>query len=151
MAKYEVTYECGHVVVEQLYGKYEDRYSYINRAKNRPCPECIKKHNLEVSQEYTEAHSLPELKGSEKQIAWATCLRVDALEALEHNALPYATTPDAINMTDFWRAEIINKTDSAWWIENRYFIPKPLTPADNGAAIQIIKAFVRLFGQNSKN
>lgn len=40
MAKYDITYSCGHTVEKQLYGKTDDRYSYIEWAQKGLCPTC---------------------------------------------------------------------------------------------------------------
>lgn len=83
MAKYDVTFSCGHTATVQLYGKESDRQRTIEWYENYGlCPECYKKKIAEEKQAAAdEANSeakkmgLPDLKGSEKQIAWANTIR----------------------------------------------------------------------------
>ena len=83
MAKYEVTYSCGHTETIELYGKEVDRKRRIEwLEKNRKCSECAKKENEERIKKASETleaedRKLPELKGSEKQIQWASKLRLN--------------------------------------------------------------------------
>ena len=83
MAKYDVRFSCGHTVTVQLYGKESDRQRTIEWYKNYGlCPECYKKKIAEEKQAAAdEANAeakkmgLPDLKGSEKQVAWANTIR----------------------------------------------------------------------------
>jgi len=85
MAKYEITYSCGHTETKQLCGKHSDRENYIEWAsQNRVCSVCYKTQQAEkmankIAQEKAECEhlresaniELPELTGTPKQIAWA--------------------------------------------------------------------------------
>lgn len=51
MAKYDVTYSCGHTGTVQLYGKNEDRARKIESYKRYSlCPECYKKQKQEENE-----------------------------------------------------------------------------------------------------
>lgn len=50
MAKYDITYSCGHTVEKQLFGKNKDRESYIEWAKQGLCPDCWGKQKREEEQ-----------------------------------------------------------------------------------------------------
>lgn len=86
------------------------------------CPECYKKQQIELRKqriaketemlkEKTAEIELPELSGSEKQIAWANTIRAKYVcTALQLNKL---RTP----LLDWIRS----KLKAAWWIDNRYY------------------------------
>lgn len=73
MAKYEITYACGHTETVQLYGKHADRERYIEWAsKNRVCSECYhadREAEKAAAAERAKANGMTE--GSAKQMAWA--------------------------------------------------------------------------------
>ena len=86
MAKYLITYKCGHEVERQLFGKISDRENYISWAQEQLCPACQRKiHHDEVACQRKAYHDealadaaakgYPKLEGSEKQVAWAMDLR----------------------------------------------------------------------------
>ena len=51
MAKYDVTYSCGHTGTVQLYGKNEDRARKIESYERYSlCPECYKKQKQEENE-----------------------------------------------------------------------------------------------------
>jgi hypothetical protein len=125
MAKYDVKYKCGHTVIEQLYGKQDERYRKIEWAKdNKLYGDCYQAslqakriaENAKAAEAAQEA-GMPELKGSEKQVAWAITLRQKALGAIA----PYiskAQGEDKIKVEkiiDFLKTQ----TDSKFWIDNR--------------------------------
>lgn len=87
MAKYEVTFQCGHVGIIDVWGKTKEREWRIRNAKFNLCPECLEKERTEQrekAQKEANLLGLPELKGSEKQVNWALTLRKDFIK--EFNA-----------------------------------------------------------------
>lgn len=83
MAKYDVTFSCGHTATVQLFGKEADRQRSITwYEENGLCPECYKK-KIEAERKAADDAAaaeakemgLPDLKGSEKQVAWANSIR----------------------------------------------------------------------------
>ena len=71
MAKYDITYSCGHSATIQLYGKTEEREKKIKWLESEGfCPECYKKYQREEA-----GITFPELTGTEKQIEFASNLR----------------------------------------------------------------------------
>lgn len=140
MAKYEITYVCGHTSTKQLYGPCKDRESYIEWAKNNAlCYDCYKiekdkwreKENQKAAQANSEA-GLPDLQGSPKQIAWAEAIRREVLEspgntirndiadlinqapANKRPAMQY--TYDAMQEAQHF---LESQTSAAWWIDHR--------------------------------
>ena len=81
--KYDVTYSCGHTGTVELYGKTSERESKIRWYETTAvCPECYKKQQ-EAAAETTNKYELPDLEGSEKQVAWAKKLMESAITVLE--------------------------------------------------------------------
>lgn len=83
MAHYTVKFACGHTAEIQLFGKESERQRKIKYLEESGmCPSCYKKQQEEAkkaaeAQAAAEASEmgLPELAGSEKQVAWATKIR----------------------------------------------------------------------------
>lgn len=81
--KYDITYSCGHAGTVELYGKTSERESKIRWYETTAvCPECYKKQQEEAAETITK-YELPELGGSEKQVAWAKKLMESAITVLE--------------------------------------------------------------------
>lgn len=90
MAWYYGTFSCGHEGRTNIIGTEKDREWKKERAFNELCPECYKKkleeERKQASMEAAEKSSemeLPELTGTEKQIAWANTLRMQVIENYE--------------------------------------------------------------------
>ena len=94
------THSCGHDGERyQAYGKSDGRERQLKAIEAHPCPECRRKQ----ADEQAAAAGLPQLVGSDKQIAWAADIRARALRL----------------MTDTDLAERIRpETSAKWWIEN---------------------------------
>ena len=90
MAWYNGTFSCGHEGRVNVIGKIKDRQWKIDRAFNNMCPECYQKwlqeeherKNKEALEEAKEM-DLPELTGTEKQVAWANTLRKNFIDTVE--------------------------------------------------------------------
>lgn len=91
MAKYSITYKCGHTCDTQLFGTYKSRERYIEWAKdNKFCPECaeanVREHRRkenEASAQEAQERGYIELQGSPKQVAWANSIRAKAIAAID--------------------------------------------------------------------
>lgn len=87
MAKYHGTHVCGHEGIACVIGPIKDRQWKIDKYFERKCPDCeqqereqkIKKENYEARKK-SEEMELPQLTGTEKQIAWANTLRLQFVE-----------------------------------------------------------------------
>lgn len=70
--------------------------------------------------------ALPELTGSDKQVAWANKIRADLMPAVDAEIARLlrkaanGDTDEAQAVAAAWRAEIANQADASWWIDNRY-------------------------------
>lgn len=84
MAKYALTYDCGHNGEVQIVGPTKDRAYKLARMSERDCPACAaaKRTAARATENATAAQAnagLPALEGSEKQVAWAETIRAKAL------------------------------------------------------------------------
>ena len=82
MSKYTVTRKCGHQEVINIGGKCSERDRKAEWEERRLCYDCWKaeqqaKREAEnkAAAEAAKENNLPELSGSEKQIAWAETIR----------------------------------------------------------------------------
>ena len=139
MAKYDVTYSCGHSDTVQLYGPGRDRERKIEwMEESGLCPECYKakmraqrdaahKEAGEKAASYLSTRpELPALVGSEKQIAWANTIRAGIFaDAEKHGeALTKAPQPggggDLVRkLYPIWYAELCGQSSAKWWIDHR--------------------------------
>lgn len=131
MARYTITYSCGHTADKQLFGKIDDRDNYINWCKeHKLCPECQRKQleaqRAEQTRKATEeasALNLAELTGSEKQIAWAITIRSKVLALIDEfikDADKYKAHPDYNRFLSAWaalKAEIVANTSAKYYID----------------------------------
>lgn len=129
MGKYNITYKCGHEDRVELFGSMKSRDYRLEQMSQSLCPECQRKEKMRLCGEMEEELSLPELKGSEKQIAWARSLRKDALDKLRNSLRDVdkkmqrnddeelKTLKEYIEITIKYMSE---QTESKFFIDNRY-------------------------------
>lgn len=77
MAKYDITYSCGHKGEITLFGKISERERKIAWYENTGlCPECKKIETIKLADKLEKELNLPIIEGvSEKQIDYARSLR----------------------------------------------------------------------------
>lgn len=146
MAWQAVTFECGCDGHLQAYGKSSDRQRKAQwMAGRRLCDECFAKKREEeraakdiAAVEIAAEYDLPELEGSEKQVAWAMRIRADVIAASEAgrqymtDSIPRHRAEIAATM-DFDETfnGILGATNSRWWIESgQRFLGNPAAFAD---------------------
>jgi len=140
MAKYDVKFNCGHTETIELYGPGKQRESKIAYyEKNGECSECYKarrqkeRENMQINNqdnlsrflEFLGVEKLPDLTGSEKQIAWAESIRTKILndfiqkftaENMENiKNHPTERVEEARNQC----AKDFLDSSAKYWIENR--------------------------------
>lgn len=139
MAWYYGTYSCGHEGRTNVVGPTKDRGRKVEWHFSGLCPECYKKkqeekrdaENKEAAEKSAEME-LPELSGTEKQVAWANTLRVKVVDSLNLrcNKIEAAlkekgldTIPgEEIGMKeihDSMQHFIKSHTDARYWIDMR--------------------------------
>lgn len=108
MAKYTIKHTCGHTQVHDLFGPHVQRDRKIKYETGCICDACYRTQKIAAEQAAAaklEAEiTLPELTGSEKQIAWAKSIRAKMI----------ADGPINPEYKD-----ALVKTDSRWFIERR--------------------------------
>jgi len=120
MAWYDGIYSCGHEGRTNIIGPMKNREWIREQRFSRLCPDCyekekrekIEKENAEAVQKSKELE-LPELTGTEKQIAWANALRIKFLE----KASELKDNPGKIEKITQYI--ISNKIKASWYIDNR--------------------------------
>lgn len=128
MAKYTVTRACGHEETVVLFGKGKDReWRLENVEPQKLCSECWQAElTRQREEEYQKAvqeaqdSGLPELTGTEKQIAWAERVRISLLEKVEEllDKMLKSENPNLENI-ELARKAIQAKTSASWWIDHR--------------------------------
>lgn len=117
MAQYTVTYACGHTELVSLFGKESERQSRIKYLETCDCAACQMAARMEILYDDVEK-GMSNLKGSDKQRAWAAEIRHNALRNLdkwldENEEDLVDGAADAIRK----KAKEIDK--SSWWIDNK--------------------------------
>lgn len=149
MAKYTITHKCGHIEEVQLFGKMEDRERRIAYLEAEECDECRKAKANAAAVAAKKERGLPDLAGSEKQVAWANTIREQVYKALDCLA-PYTDKEQVKTIVDGWREKMNAQTQAKWWIDNRFDMPKPFCNATSdsaaaSAARSIVSDFRNLF------
>ncbi|GIV51810.1 MAG: hypothetical protein KatS3mg038_3729 [Candidatus Kapaibacterium sp.] len=124
----QITRSCGHQEWVRSKAPLYLRASVVARESQKLCPECYAAQRVAQAQQVVQSQSLPQLTGSDKQIAWASDirqqmlvatadLRAQAEKAVEHPERdPQGTAPVVLAVHN----EIINtRTEASWWIDNR--------------------------------
>jgi hypothetical protein len=128
MAKYNVTYGCGHSGTVSLYGKNVDRERKLKWMETVDCLDCcrIKRESAhaeatKLAAEQATAQGLPKLVGSKKQRAWAETIRKDALIApwnIIRTDVDAKSHPQ-YNIVAEAQKRLETETSAKWWIDNR--------------------------------
>ena len=83
---YEITYACGHTGEVEFYGKERDCEWRAEQEAKKICQDCVEKKKEEETAQakaWAKEKGLPDLEGTEKQIAWAEVIRKRLFEDLE--------------------------------------------------------------------
>lgn len=133
-----VVYSCGHKAHVTLYGKSEEQERKRKWCEEQGiCPSCyaeqMKQDRAALLSMRKDEYSLPDLEGSEKQIAWAEKIRNAGIDLLERvivqgdNDIALAANPKQASQLIQQRHEAIELcremfavvTDSRFYIDNR--------------------------------
>ncbi|WP_210211003.1 hypothetical protein [Rhodomicrobium lacus] len=136
MANYSIAYSCGHTADKQLYGKHDERQSYIAWAgKSGICPACAAANAQRAAEAVESEYALPALAGSDKQVAWARKIRAEKVgEAVKWMDAVAAKVPEAkLEAYAEQRARALQaffaKTSASYWIDNKDANGRTLTEA----------------------
>ncbi len=131
----QVTRNCGHQEWVRSNAPLRERDTVTARESRKLCAECYAAQRQQEAtqraaqaQQAAQAQSLPQLTGSDKQVAWASDIRQQMLdatadlrrqaqEAVAHPERdPHGTAPVVLAVLD----EIVStRTEARWWIDNR--------------------------------
>ena len=140
MAKYEVTFSCGHTGTVNLVGPGAQRKRRLEWYESSGlCPECFKKEKekkrqaeIAADKELLESYEAPALTGTENQVAWASEIRLQFVK--EYQQLIDSADRNRVFLTadeipDFERkregisiefSKIIEEESTArYWIDSR--------------------------------
>ena len=133
--KYRVKRACGHLEDVNLYGPARDRERKLAWLRETVCRVCYREERTKAVEERFGI-SLPTLKGTPKQVAWAEDIRRDKLvKAAEQMAKFISSAPadtpaetleetNRLLQTAFHR--LAEQTSAKWWIENRHRAPRDM-------------------------
>lgn len=162
MAKYSVTYSCGHIATKQLYGPTKDREAYIAYARaSRLCPDCYRAAQEELHAAENQASAaanardgLPALHGSPKQVAWAETIRRQALDAAGNQVRVLTARPGAAEhlgitpaeaemhvavanaRAEDARRELEHQASASWWIDHQDCLHSYVSTAQRTALLE---------------
>ncbi len=110
----EITHSCGHVERHPVGGTFasdgDAQARKLARMKCKPCFKAGKQAKADVQAEADRATlagiALPDLTGSDRQVAWAVSIRLERLAMLQRTAP--AQVPACLAVVD-----------AKWWIDNR--------------------------------
>ncbi len=125
MAKYDIKFSCGHTETKQLFGKTKDRDWQIKKwEESGLCSDCYRKSIEDAREKANEAAAaaasklgLPDLIGTEKQVAWATTVRQGFIDEMLENLAKWEG--DHEKETKIFEHIIENKLSASWWIDRR--------------------------------
>lgn len=136
MAQYTVEHNCGHSQTVSLVGKHKDREWRLTKMRAESCPGCLGKARREaIATRAAEIRdsgldsSWAKLHGTERQVEWATTIRVAKLTPIVERAIAAESSLDDPDTTDAQRA-VVEKglravnwlqwcASASWWIEAR--------------------------------
>lgn len=128
MALFYGTYSCGHEGRTDIWGPVKNRQWIADKKFSGLCPECQK---IEIEKEIEKANDesamqsaklgLPDLEGTEKQVAWANTLRIQIANKFEEQISFYKETnpPLAIHFNEIQEFIMQKKKMASWYINNR--------------------------------
>ena len=117
MAKYTITYKCGHTEEMQLFGKMNDRDRKIAWYATQDCPEC----KAAAARAAAKERGLVELEGTAKQIVWAEQIRAKFLELSEQIKKQLETKAEDHRVLELFAVldDAKNNSKASFWIDNR--------------------------------
>lgn len=121
MAKYNITHKCGHTATHNIVGTNSngERDRKVEYLASNVCYECYKAEQTSAAKEQNK--DLPELTGSEKQIAWAESIRAKKIQSLKSLLAKVEEMPvnDQTQKATNIINDTINNASSKFWIDNR--------------------------------
>ena len=131
MAKYHAEYSCGHTRKVQLTGPQESRDRWLDKQKSILCWDCAQAAQAARELEHAakvEADNpdLPQLTGSEAQIAWGRRVRGQALARIAEALGQPKLGPEYV----VFAKRILKTRSASYWIDRR---------GDFGTAVDVLR------------
>lgn len=116
--KYEGIYSCGHEGVINMEGRYKDNIGRVNFRFNGLCPDCWAREQIEMAQKQQSERGLPDLTGTEKQIAYGLSERGNLIYRVAHKVTLSGTKEiEKVKLSQGLDWAIRNRVDAKFWIE----------------------------------
>lgn len=115
MAKHEIKHTCGHTKTHQIYGTNVngERDRKVEWLSSRLCKDCYADTKAKEIKE--NSVRFPNMKGTEKQVAWAISIMSKVETGLEDIKKQFAGNQPAISAIEY----IENIKYAAFWIDYR--------------------------------
>jgi flagellar biosynthesis GTPase FlhF len=131
--KINVTHTCGHSEIHSVFGKSRERENKTRWLEGTMCTDCYKESveqaraaAAELATKEAKEKGLPELRGSDKQIAWAERLRAEAFAEFEKQCQSLRSMDGPSRAKTIQEAiiarvdeELRDYSSAKWWIENQ--------------------------------
>ncbi|MGM7669285.1 hypothetical protein [Microbacterium sp. A93] len=125
--KFPIRFTCGHIETKDLASTLagKRKAKAFGLGKNLVCSKCFRSSNREErnrenrqqlidAQTFDEEHGLPELTGSDKQIAWATRNRDQVLTEIIGSDETDSDRAEADQVVE----AVKSLTRAGWWLDN---------------------------------
>ena len=118
--EYTVTFACGHTQKVDLKGPYKDHGRKLGWLRTQKCLDCKRAAEQEAIRQEAASQGLPDLIGTDKQIAWALSLRRSMLPAVRQ-CLHAAVAAGQISSDDAYSIDqrVCAVKKARFWIEHR--------------------------------
>lgn len=112
--RYHIVYKCGHEENVNLNGR-QNSQSYADWLAAGVCKECYQAQKLAERKAYNEAEGLPELTGTERQVAWADKIRYELHRKIKNVLNVYYEDEGKSEFMDWLKGQ----SEAKFWIDNR--------------------------------
>lgn len=112
--RYHIVYKCGHEENVNLNGR-QNSQNYADWLAAGVCKECYQAQKLAERKAYNEAEGLPELTGTERQVAWADKIRYELHKKIKNVLNVYYEDEGKSEFMGWLKGQ----SEAKFWIDNR--------------------------------
>lgn len=112
--RYHIVYKCGHEENVNLNGR-QNSQSYADWLAAGICKECYQAQKLADRKAYNETEGLPELTGTERQVAWADKIRYEMYKEIKNILNVYYEDEGKPEFLGWLKGQ----AEAKFWIDNR--------------------------------
>lgn len=133
MARYQITFRCGHTGEVEIYGKVSERESKSKWYEGQLCRECYKRQQEEARKaESVDAaqrnadcgYGLPAISGTPKQVAWAETIRSKLVDYCVSHKLKFEQAESNPKIAAI--VSVMRNPSASWWIDHRSESPETI-------------------------